>query len=135
MLTRHGDFLCGQHVGMEDFGDWLSGLQPAWGPNVTLGWEAYLSVGARSQRSTYGLRVMGVAQWLAHAHGWTVVNEASPDARMVASMEALRRLGWYRKGQPHAMDAARHLLAYLVRSGIAPEITRQAFTNPDCGGT
>lgn len=131
MLSRAGDFLCGQHVGVCELSDWLDGLAPYWGPNVMLGWEAYQAVGARSAKSTYGLRVMGAAEWIAHRHDWQPLDEVPSSMRTVATVGALRQLGWYRKGQPHAMDAARHLLAHIMRTGIAPDIVRRAFTEPE----
>lgn len=134
-LRSTGSFGCGQVDGLVEFGTWLGVVAEYWGSNVMIGWEAYQAAGARGSESTVGLRIMGVAEWFAHVHDWQVLPEAPAEQRVVASMGALRRIDWYRKGQPHAMAASQHLLAYLLRSGLAPEIVRNAFTDTDCGGT
>lgn len=134
LLTDRYEFACGQAVGLRPIGLWLDGALRTYGDGAHLGWEAYRVLGARSHESTVGLRVMGVAAWLAMEHGSRILQEVSSEMRTPASPAALKRLGWYEKGMPHAMDAARHLLAYLMRTGIAPDIVRTAFTDgPDVG--
>lgn len=135
LLMRDGGFAAGQVQGTAAFGDWLGDVLTRTGVPTHIGWEGYQVVGARSRESTVGLRVMGVAEYLACRHGARVLPEVASSMRTVAPTAAVHRLGWYRAGLPHAMDAARHLLAYLIRSGIAPELVRSAFTNPADSGT
>lgn len=130
LLTDRYEYVCGQAVGLRPIGVWLDGTLRAYGAGAHLGWEAYRVLGPRSAESTVGLRVMGVAAWLAMEHGSRILPEVSSEMRTPASPAALKRLGWYEKGMPHAMDAARHLLAYIMRTGIAPDIVRTAFANP-----
>lgn len=135
LMLRNGGFACGQAEGLWVFGEWLDDVLTRTGVSVHIGWEAYLAVGPRSGESTQGLRVMGVAAWLASRHGARILPEVPSEMRNPASPEALKRLNWYRPGQPHAVDASRHLLAYLMRTGSAPELVRKAFTDPTDGGT
>jgi hypothetical protein len=128
ILTPDHQFACGQSQGLYATGVWLDGTLRRYRAGAHIGWEAYRVLGARSAESTVGLRVMGVAQWLAMEYGSRILPEVSSEMRTPASPATLKRLGWYEKGMPHAMDASRHLLAYLMRTGLAPDIVRTAFT-------
>lgn len=134
LLLRDGGFAAGQVQGTAAFGDWLDDVLTRTEVQTHVGWEAYQAVGARSKESTVPLRVMGVAEYLTCRHGARMVGESPAAMRSVAKADALHRLGWYRAGLPHAMQAARHMLAYIIRTGIAPELVRSAFTDPTPGG-
>ena len=137
LLTGSGGFAAGQVKGTPEFGRWLEDVfRRGHGTSMVIGWEAYRVMGARSWESTVGLRVMGVAEYLADLHGVQVLREVASEMRKPATPAALKRLGWYRAGQPHAVDASRHMLAHLMRTGIAPDIVRRAFTDlPDGAGS
>jgi hypothetical protein len=136
-----GEFSSFQTEGLEDFGDMLhtmldaSGFGAAFGLSTAVGWESYLVTGARSRESTVALRVIGVAQWLAHRYAAEMLPEVPSSARTAVSDAVLRALGWYTPGLPHANQAARHLAAWLAREHLLTPDQRKAFTSVLSEGT
>jgi hypothetical protein len=61
------------------------------------------------------LHVIGACRWLAHAFDRPLVLQTPARGKSFASDVRLKRVDFYRSGQPHANDAARHLLSRLVR--------------------
>jgi hypothetical protein len=129
---------CCQTVGVEAFGNTLDELLSFYRQaslSCAVGWESYLVTGARSADSTDALRVIGVAQWLAHRYSAEVLPEVPSSARTVVSNDLLKRLGWYTPGLDHANQAARHLAAWLAREHLLTPDQREAFTSSLAAGT
>ena len=87
------------------------------------GWEQFNITPAtyRLKGSSEAIEVIGIIRWLAVRHGAEVLPAASRQARMTVAPDVLRKLGWWKPGLPHANDAARHLLAWMIRSGTLEE--------------
>lgn len=133
---RHGQFHCDQVTGTVQFGEWLEDrLNDEVYGSCEVGWESYLVTGARSAESTIALRVIGVAEYLAHRYGAGVLPEVPSSARTVISNDVLKRLGWHTPGLDHANQAARHLAAWLARERLLTPDQREAFTSSLAAGT
>jgi len=94
-----------------------------------VGWEQFTITPAtyRLKGSSEAIEVIGAARWIAADAGAEILPAAQRQARMTASSDTLRKLGWYRPGLGHANDAARHLLAWLTRSGNLTEEYRHVI--------
>jgi hypothetical protein len=88
-----------------------------------VGWEQFNITPAtyRLRGSSETIEIIGVIRWLAIRHDAQILPAASRQARMTVSSETLKKFGWYRPGLGHANDAARHLLAWMIRSGALEE--------------
>lgn len=71
----------------------------------------------RKSRQTTALEVIGFLRGACYINGAEFVLQSPGDAKRFATDERLKSAGWYVPGQPHANDAARHLLLYLVKNG------------------
>jgi hypothetical protein len=91
--------------------------------NARVGWEQFNITPAtyRLKGSSDAIEVIGAARWVAGDMNAVILPPAQRAARMTVTPAVLRRLGWYRPGLGHANDAARHLLAWMIRSGNAPD--------------
>ena len=95
-----------QITGFEKFSEfmsaWYDGLDPI---KKTQQYEA--------------LEITGVLRHLVHEWGSQWVEPQLPSAAMkLGTNDRLKRVGWYVKGKPHAMDAARHLFLWCCKNGI-----------------
>jgi hypothetical protein len=124
----HDVFAAYQIEGLYPFGTWLDYTLAHADEPMAIGWESYLVTGARSRESAVSLRVIGVAQYLALKHGAEILPEMPSSARVGISPAILKRLDAYQSGIPHAMDAMRHLVAWMAREHLLTENQRQAFT-------
>jgi hypothetical protein len=84
---------------------------------VWVGWEQYIVTagGGRSGNPAPALEVIGALKWLCYNAGARVLPAVPASHRAVMTTDALKAAGWYRPGVPHAMDAARHLGAWVLR--------------------
>ncbi len=102
-LTKDGTYLfeCGQ----ETPGD------------VWVGWEQYIvtSGGGKAGNPAPSLEAIGAVRYLCAKHRARVLPAVPSSHRVVASPALLKSLGWWRPGMPHAQDATRHLVAWLLR--------------------
>ena len=73
----------------------------------------------RTSRENWSLEFIGILRWLALRYtGNELVLQSPGNAKSFGSDARLNALGWRQKGRPHANDAARHLLLYLVNNGL-----------------
>lgn len=63
------------------------------------------------------LYIIGHLEAICYSNKIPFTLQTPAQAKKFISNEVLTILGWYRKGLPHAMDAARHLALHLVQSG------------------
>lgn len=93
------------------------------GPRVTVLAESFVITVATAKKSAqpWSLYVIGALRYLAAKHGAEGPRlRSAADAKRFATNDKLRRIGWYRPGQPHATDAHRHLLVWAVDEGHVP---------------
>jgi hypothetical protein len=116
------------------FGDLATDLDAfmlAAGPATALGVERFIltSVSARRPGSVEAIQAWGVARAMAHLHGAGefVDDQTSAMAKSFSTDDRLRALGWYTPGAPHANDAARHLLLWLVRRELLTDDQREVL--------
>jgi hypothetical protein len=90
--------------------------------SLWLGWEDFLinPLTASRKGSEFALEVIGMSRYLAQKYGCTILQPCPPSGRELGSLIKLKRLGWYKTGNPHANDAASHLLAHGIRDHWLP---------------
>lgn len=66
------------------------------------------------------IEVIGKIKVYALKYGIPVQEQTRQMGKSLGTTERLRKLGWYRSYNPHATDAARHLLAYRLTEGWVP---------------
>jgi len=80
---------------------------------------------AKKTQAPYSLELIGVLKQIIRDHGRevsTLTLQAPSDAMNVFPNPALKKLGyWHKGGAGHAMDAIRHGLLYLVKTGWPPK--------------
>lgn len=104
---------------------WLSTA----GPDTVLGAERYVvtTLSAQKDPTLIAAQVYGMARWLAVEYGaeW-VGSQTSSDALSVVTDQWLRAFDWFQVGLPHANDAARHVVKYLLdHGGLSTAMTKQ----------
>lgn len=99
----------------------LRGLAAIHPGRIQLGWEMYLSAGGPQHGTAkHSHEVIGAARDFAQEFDVMVLKPQPSASRKLGSPVFLRRLGWYKTGKPHANDAARHLLADLLKKDPIP---------------
>jgi hypothetical protein len=88
-------------------------------PDVKVGYESFQVTPAsyRMLGSSDALQAIGMIRWLALDLGASLLPPASRQARDTVTPAMLKALEWYLPGKGHANDAARHLVAWMMRSG------------------
>ena len=125
-LTKDGTYLfeCGQETGTVDTGVFVDEVleyrcdKRRHGPgDVWVGWEQYIvtSGGGKAGNPAPSLEAIGAVRYLCAKHRARVLPAVPSSHRVVASPALLKSLGWWRPGMPHAQDATRHLVAWLLR--------------------
>lgn len=91
--------------------------------SLWLGWESFVlnSLTASKHGSEKALEVIGLARYLAQKYECVILPSRMPSSRDLGGLQKLKRIGWYRTGQPHANDAAMHLLSYLLQNHMLPD--------------
>jgi hypothetical protein len=105
----------------------LGVLYGRFGDRLAVGWELYVQTPRPrpGSKAEYSNTAIAVLDQLCTQYGIPVLKGQPSSARMAASTKVfLRRLGWYRAGQPHANDAACHLFRHIVRMKPVPEKVR-----------
>lgn len=127
MLEDGEKFSSGQVHGRLEAGDWLHKTISA-RPGIHVGWEAYITGHTSRVVGDPGPahEIIGVARWLTHHHGGTLLLPVPAESRTVAAHAVLKDLGWTWKGD-HALSASQHLLAWCLREKYLKEKTDAAF--------
>jgi hypothetical protein len=80
---------------------------------------------AKNSQAPYSLEEIGVLRQIMIDHGmdpWSLPFQTPADAKSMFPNPALKKLGyWHRGGAGHALDAIRHGLLYLAKSGWHPK--------------
>jgi len=73
---------------------------------------------AKNTQATWSLELIGVARMVSRLYtGQELVLQTPAAAKRLCSDDLLKALGWYKPGQGHANDAARHLGLFLLSRG------------------
>lgn len=92
---------------------------------------------AKKQQDHSALDGLGTMRYLATLYELPLVTYRASEAKTFAPNVLLRNVGWYVPGQGHARDASRHLILFLVQSGVIPASrvleARDRPTEPDRG--
>jgi hypothetical protein len=79
----------------------------------------------RNSQAPYSLEQIGIIKYVCHVNGIhpdKIFVQSPSDAKKMFSNVALRKLGyWFSGGEGHAMDAIRHGLLRLVKTGWPPK--------------
>lgn len=115
--------ITGEKRGIESVGLFIDGFCQG---GRAIGWEDYLGSGGSPR---YAFEVIGVATYLALRSRCRILDPAPAASRVVCSDEALKRLGWWKPGHEHANQAAKHLVAWLLRNHLMMEVLEPVFTS------
>jgi hypothetical protein len=90
---------------------------------VSFGWERFDITPATYQMrgSSWSLEVIGVIRWLALEADQKILDPQSRESRLMVQENLLKAVRWHKPGLGHANDAARHLLAWLVKNHRLPD--------------
>jgi len=128
ILEDGKNFTSGQVHGRLEAGDWLHETIST-RPGIHVGWEAYITGHTSRVLGDPGPahEVIGVARWLTHHHGGTLLPTVPAQSRMIATQAVLKELGWAWKGD-HALSASQHLLAWCLREKHLKKQTDEAYS-------
>lgn len=77
---------------------------------------------AKKSQSPWSLRLLGVAEYLAHAYAVPFIEQTPSQAKRLVTNDMLRAGGvWHKGGEGHANDAIRHAVYRLLTSGWSGE--------------
>lgn len=127
MLLGGEHFETGQVHGRLEAADFLHEKISTW-QNMHVGWEAYItghSIGGVGDPAP-AHEVIGVARWLTHHHGGTLLPPVPAANRVVATQAALKGMGWQWRGD-HSLSASQHLLAWCLRERYLAERTKAVY--------
>jgi hypothetical protein len=83
----------------------------------------------RNSQAPFSLEQIGVLKHLCRSNEFgaeKIVFQAPVDAKAMFSNESLKKIGtWHKGGEGHALDAIRHALLRLAKSGWKPRILLQ----------
>jgi len=131
----HGEhFDSGEGI-LPEIGELLEDYANIYHDNLGIGWEQYVLTSGGSRTGSAGppIEVIGVARWIGYKFQCQMLKPVPAAMRKAATPEMLDRLGWWCPGLGHANDAARHMLAWLMRENLlTPEQKVLLFTEDDC---
>lgn len=113
------DFESGQGL-FKDVGEYLQGNASLYVQDMAIGYEKYIVTpgGARIGTAEPPLKVIGMAEFIGYWNACEMLPSVPSSMRLVASVQMLKKLGWYRHGLDHANQAARHMLAWMMRERL-----------------
>jgi hypothetical protein len=104
---------------------------------IEIGWERYVITPGNTRHGTayWSLETIGVARYLALKHDFTILKPQMSSVMTAVPDGRLKAIGWHKPGKPHANDAARHLLRYMLKAGLLPiEMWEAAWSDAVLGG-
>ena len=115
--TWNGSFQSGQ-LSFQETGQWLDGIARMYGPELQLGWEAFMITPrtALMKGSHWAVETIGLARYFALRNGATILpcypSSSLPEDQI--KDRQLKNIGWHTPGRIHANDASHHLMKYLL---------------------
>jgi len=112
----HGNVIEVKEFDFEELGCYLDNM-----PVQRIGWETFKITErtAKLTQAPWSLEVIGMCRWLALQKNWDVLKPAMPADR--APIHQVDALGWCPRGmRDDGMSACQHLLAWLLRTRLAP---------------
>ncbi len=100
--------------------------------DIELGWERYIITPGNTRQGLgyWSIEAIGVARYLALKHDFTILTPQISSMMSFSTDARLKLIGWYKPGKPHANDAARHLMRYMLRTGTLPiEMWNRVFSD------
>lgn len=121
-LTDGAEFHSGEGI-LPEIGELLTAHGIWHREDMAIGWEQYIVApgGGRAGSPGPPIEVIGMARWLGFYHHCQMLKPVPSAMRTVVKPEHLKKLGWYRPGKDHANQAARHLLAWMLREKLVPQ--------------
>lgn len=123
MLGFGTRFRCGQGS-MTEVGEDLDAAAALFVGDMAIGYEQYIVTSGGGRTGTAGppLKVIGMIEWIGYLNGCQMLKSVPSAMRTVVTVDMLKRLGWYKPGMDHAMQATRHLVAWMIREKLlSPE--------------
>lgn len=109
----------------------IEGMCGMYAGHLAVGWERF-DIGPDTHKKTRegvydALHMIGVCRYVVPRWGCRVLTPAAPADRLIATMDDLKRLGWWVPGKDDAQSAAQHMLAWLIRTGELSPAQREAL--------
>jgi len=106
-------------------GDQLKKIIAKRSPQISVCWEKYLTLpGSTVKQDGSATKMIGVLEQIRFDHPYSLIKPKPSSARKVG-IGTLQVVGWYRRGQVHANDAAAHVLSYLLTYDRLPADLKQ----------
>lgn len=100
---------------------------------IRLGYEQFtITPGRQIKHDGSALMVIGMARWLTLMHDFGMLPSQPPSARRLG-LKHLKTVGWYRAGQQHGMDAAGHLMTWMLAGNLLPEELKERIRGGSSG--
>lgn len=93
------------------------------GPGVAIGWEHFYITAktAKLTQAPWSLEIIGICRGWAFQKEWDILPAAAPSDRHLGAVKFVDALGWCPRGmRDDGMSACQHLLAWLLRTQLAP---------------
>jgi len=127
--VRHREFLSGEVRGRQEFYDWMEvwGMEMHPAAAYTASPDHIIIERWDVRKDTFGKSAQEDARYIIGAVEWwatrlsprVTYHEQRPgEAKSFSTNDKLRKLGWYKGGEGHGDDAARHLLVYLAKQRL-----------------
>jgi hypothetical protein len=110
-----------RELNLLNLGSWLEAYTLL-NDEVSVGWESFriTAATARNTQAPWSLEAIGVARYISANYGYTILPEAAPGERLVATPAMLRAIGWKTWGKD-SLSASQHLLAWMLRERRLPQ--------------
>jgi hypothetical protein len=107
--------------GFMEAGTIIESAAAAYGPTLAVGWEAF-SIRPKTPAADahHAIEMIGVTRRIATRACCQILPPAQPHTPKTAERRILQALGWWTAGKNDAQSAAWHMVAWLLREGIAP---------------
>lgn len=125
-LLGHGTMFYADEYGFMEAGTYIERFCQLYGPRGAVGWETYTVDPNRPQKDAHhALEMIGVARRMVTLAMCRQLPPAAPGKRKVATTAMLQAVGWWVPAKDDAQEAARHMLAWLLRENLVPPRERE----------
>lgn len=125
-LFDRGTHFYADEYGFMEAGTNIEQFCQLYGPRAAVGWETYTVDPSRPQKDAHhALEMIGVARRYATMYCCQQIQPAAPGKRKAATTKMLQAVGWWVPAKDDAQAAARHMLAWLMRTNQVPPRERE----------